>query len=638
MLESPALIGYLCFLWSKWTFVCLARSARMPVPMLTGAKMTRLHRWTGKQLQCQALAGAEQTPMGVPRCTMATATSPLVWIKLYLSKYDQDPSVFDVVGVLRNVSHLKERIKEKAKPRLDEFAAHELRIYPPGTEVPIKDGVEPIDPGDKVLTGTKSRNPLIVVAPRSQQQQEKDRLRQKEDSLRQKEDSLRQKEYLLLQHSLTHKPSIPEDAAVSQKLDRLEVMIGDVQSSLNKPDRATPQKTPASHGKDELVRLDRERKVTTFKAVEGESSILTQDQVEELSKLQTEHHVVAFLTPHLERIFRSNDETNTVVVNSEEYKWLQTSDDSSFNQKPDLFICHKAIYEDRPPFKTDDKMLLEMRRSTDVFGVLADWRLRRFLYLVCEAKKKIDNSGLGETINYGSHICFEEDGPVTFRLILFDRKEFWLVECVKGAASAITKCEWSKCGSVPLLRNFALRDPLIEALDEACRQFNVSVDENSFLGQGAVGVVFRVKNQEGKFLAMKIVSDKDGHVGNLKVQAEITKRAKTECPDHVVGIESDGFLHFENKAGVLLLSEAGEPYSTFSPETIRDALAALHSADVLHGDCRVENIVNVNGKAQWIDLRAAYLFLEMDIAREKAAEMGALEKSIERAFGRQQLV
>ena len=269
--------------------------------------------------------------------------------------------------------------------------------------------------------------------------QKENLLRQKEDRLRQKEDRLRHKELLLMQ-KLQPLSAIPEKETVEREQVESRKMLKEIYQRLVKGDRATPQKTPASHGKDELCRLQREGKVKTFTSVDSELPILSSDENMKLSELGNEHHVVAFITPHLEKIFGQNDDgSTTVVVNSEEHRWLQTSDDSTFGQKPDLFVCHRAIYQKRQPFKTSDPILIEMRGTRDAFGVLADWKLRRFLYVVCEAKMKIDNTGLGETINYGSHICFE-DGPVTVRLILFDRNEFWLVECVKGVASSIEKC------------------------------------------------------------------------------------------------------------------------------------------------------------------------------------------------------
>jgi hypothetical protein len=64
--------------------------------------------------------------------------------------------------------------------------------------------------------------------------------------------------------------------------------------------------------------------------------------------------------------------------------------------------------------------------------------------MTCEAKQKIiDNVGFGQIINYGRHICRNgyrvgDDGPEQRRLMLFDKKEFWLVIVTRGCASSVT--------------------------------------------------------------------------------------------------------------------------------------------------------------------------------------------------------
>ena len=45
-------------------------------------------------------------------------------------------------------------------------------MYPPGTSVRISKDVQPIDPGTPLPGGTTSSDPLIVIAPENQQQQE----------------------------------------------------------------------------------------------------------------------------------------------------------------------------------------------------------------------------------------------------------------------------------------------------------------------------------------------------------------------------------------------------------------------------------------------------------------------------------
>eukprot|EP00977_Amphora_coffeiformis_P017977 scaffold6064_cov173-Amphora_coffeaeformis.AAC.6 len=214
--------------------------------------------------------------------------------------------------------------------------------------------------------------------------------------------------------------------------------------------RATPFKTPTSYGKDGYRRLEREGKVKSFASAEA----------------------------------RQSEDSTTVVVYSEEYKWLKTSPtgDNTYNQKPDLFVSHTSNYAARTPFKSADESLPTTRRESDTFGVLADWNLRRFLYVVCEANKKERQHCLGRT------------------------------------AASIEKCEWTQGGSSSLIENFVLRDPLIEVLDQACQDFQLTVDADAFLGQGAFRAVFPVNNNQEKVLALKIVPEEDSNVTELMRQ------------------------------------------------------------------------------------------------------------------------
>ena len=68
-----------------------------------------------------------------------------VWVKLYLNKDDQDPSILFIDNFSGNVYQLKEKIKEKEQSGLKEIDADQLNVYPQGTTVPISEGDESID-------------------------------------------------------------------------------------------------------------------------------------------------------------------------------------------------------------------------------------------------------------------------------------------------------------------------------------------------------------------------------------------------------------------------------------------------------------------------------------------------------------
>ncbi|CAJ1944896.1 unnamed protein product [Cylindrotheca closterium] len=271
------------------------------------------------------------------------------------------------------------------------------------------------------------KNPTISDVDKAYYRQKEDRLRQKESHylqeksqyLQEKAD-IRQKELLLIKR--TPIPSIPENQSVNTPfLEDIQKDITAIKESVSKPDRATPQKTPASFGAEELSCLESDGDVHNLDEKEKGDAVLTTEQSGSLLQLDTEHQVVAFLTPFLTAVFQCNRSSNRVLVNSEEYKWLKTSGDekSTYNQKPDMFICHKSLYQKRDPFDaTGDSKLLQMRRSTDIFGQLSHWNLRRFLSVVLEAKKDISNSAFGQTINYAAHLSFEESGSFRSRIFL----------------------------------------------------------------------------------------------------------------------------------------------------------------------------------------------------------------------------
>ena len=95
-----------------------------------------------------------------------------IWIKLYISKSDPNPRVFDIKGSPCNISRLEMKIKEAGQNDLAYCDAHHLDVYPLGTSVPISKDIQPIDPGDPVPGETTSSDPLIVIAPENQQQQQ----------------------------------------------------------------------------------------------------------------------------------------------------------------------------------------------------------------------------------------------------------------------------------------------------------------------------------------------------------------------------------------------------------------------------------------------------------------------------------
>ena len=436
---------------------------------------------------------------------------------------------------------------------------------------------------------------------------EKNKLRDKEDKLRDEKNKLRDEKNKLRDERFQGRPPLHPDSPKGKTGVDVERKLDNILEALAQRDRATPQYSPAQIGKQEKDRLESEGTFTVFVEKETEDAMLSAEEAAELAKLENEHQVVAYLTPHLENLVHSIATVNYSVFNSEQYKWIETSNETSqFNQKPDLIICDPAFIDAKPPFKiSEDPALQDIRRDTFRYGILSRWKLRDFIGITCEAKQSIDNQAFGEVINYGTHICFGDHGSVTTRLLLFDKEQFWLVHVVRGTVAMVTTCQWLDRGSKNLLRDFIRQPALPKLLKLACQQFQLIVGTDSFLGAGAFGYVFRALRQDGRCVALKLVlRNDDGSVPRLEQETEKMRIAHEKCPSEVMGVENEGFVAFDNGA-VLLMSKVGEPYSNLDPQSIVDSLRTLHKNNIIHGDARLDNVVCIDKKPCWIDFMDA---------------------------------
>jgi hypothetical protein len=73
----------------------------------------------------------------------------------------------------------------------------------------------------------------------------------------------------------------------------------------------------------------------------GQESALTQNTVNKFTRCKSESELIKQLTPHLERIF----EVHSVhLVNSEQYGWVRATENRQNDLKPEMFLCHEAMY------------------------------------------------------------------------------------------------------------------------------------------------------------------------------------------------------------------------------------------------------------------------------------------------------
>lgn len=481
---------------------------------------------------------------------------------------------------------------------------------------------------------------------------EKRQLRDKENKLRDEKGKLMEKEsHLSAEKSKMsdkgtfpghRQDSLPEGRPPLYPSDKeleIERKIDRILEATKAGDRATPEESLTIVGKAEKERLVHDKRFFAFEERPDEESVLCDDESAALSLMENEHQVVAFMTPRFESVFSAH-KTKFCVYNSEEHRWLKASSEASatYNLKPDLIVCHAAIVSRKQPFTSQDEVVQNLRSSNNFkYGVLAEWKLRHAIGLTCEAKMNIGNgnTAFGEVINYGSHLCFGKGGPVAARLLLFDKTQCWLIEVVKGAVANVTTCRWLDKGSSNLLRGFVRSDKMIEILQEACAHFSLTVEEDSFLGAGAFGHVFRATRiMDGKEVALKIVVERpenNDHEVRLETERLLMQAAYELCPEYVMRAEEDGFATFRHGAA-FLLSEVGEHYSKLAPQKIVDSLKELHRQGILHGDARLENVLCVNGMPVWIDFADSLLTGGLPFTMRKEIELQNLKKCVAERF------
>ena len=341
--------------------------------------------------------------------------------------------------------------------------------------------------------------------------------------------------------------------------------------------RAAPVLTPSHLGENEITNLQNTGRISTFPGEAGQPACLTDAEIAELSRCRSESAVVAFLTPHFERIFE-----NLAVVNSEEYTWLKVSSDTNgYNQKPDMLVCHGGIYQKREASNTTNETE-NLRRADFKFGVLSSWVLRDCISATLEAKMTINRAAFGEVVYYGRHLSLNHPEPNDVRIVLFDRTEFWLVVFAGGVCALVTQCPWTVEGSHKLLKDFAKASSTwLEVLDSVCARLSLVVPEGEvFLGFGSFGRVFRVFRREGRrsatdALALKIVLGVDSV--ELGAEEAALRGAFSLVPDHVMAVKE--FALVENGAG-LLLACVGHPVPKAEFSSVVEALAALHAEGI----------------------------------------------------------
>jgi hypothetical protein len=131
--------------------------------------------------------------------------------------------------------------------------------------------------------------------------------------------------------------------------------------------------------------------------------------------------------------------------------------------------------------------------------------------------------------------------------------------------------------------------PWLPEFNAACQRHSLAVEPGSFLGYGADGRVFKVSNSSEEQYAVKLVLAKS--VDNLTYESNMLQAAYTVCPKHVIRVVHPS-ENFEDIGG-FMVTELGTIVERDEYKRIIEALVALHRSDVVHGDARLNNVVEV---------------------------------------------
>jgi hypothetical protein len=316
------------------------------------------------------------------------------------------------------------------------------------------------------------------------------------------------------------------------------------------------------------------------------------------------------------------------------YKWLRApSQAPECEMRPALFVAYDALVERRDPYKNAPEC-----PTSRQFGIFPCWDCRASIWCIIDAKWDLDLTALGEKVKYlefcGGANCRLWDGETpTLKLILFDAKEFWMIEGKSINITKLTKCPWDQPGSLTAFRNFVKTpDPWMDSVDYLLQNLalqlkTVAINESQILGAGASGRAFWL--EDGRVLKVAVGPDHDAASlkGEYNILHELQRNVKTR--DFIIPIVEATYQHFNIEgvsfSGYVLLYK-GEKITSSCPRLTHHQvtdnnstpselmiklvtfLHQLHQTGHAHGDPRIDNILSLDGELKFIDMIQTRLF------------------------------
>lgn len=281
------------------------------------------------------------------------------------------------------------------------------------------------------------------------------------------------------------------------------------------------------------------------------------------------------------------------LFNTETNNYLPTSDNPVNDKKPDWLIFECASFLDmkpKPPIFS----------SEEICYAVPPMQVLEFVTAILEAKTGRSNLNLTELEPLFTYLAlFLREKHPNPRGILYNEAEFIYAEYStdQGGLTFIARSEWSFPGCKEFLQSRLQPNPVLENLKHA-----VPFTLGRFLGKGRFGFVLEASTRSESF-ALKFVKD-TSYFDMFEKEFSHLCKAYEAAPDVVIRPAMNSLvISIEYGLAYYLMSEVGIPSPELYRRPIFVLLCSLHLKNIVHGDPRIQNLVKVDGKLKWVDMR-----------------------------------
>ena len=281
------------------------------------------------------------------------------------------------------------------------------------------------------------------------------------------------------------------------------------------------------------------------------------------------------------------------LFNTETNAYIPASDNAIHDKKPDWLIFECASFLDEKP-----KPLTYSR--DEICYAVPPAEVLEFVTAILEAKTGKGDLNMTELEPLFTYLALlvKEKHPNP-RGLLYNQSGFIyaVFSLAEGGLTTIAKSSWTFPGCKQFLQSQFSPNSVLATLKRV-----VPFTLGRFLGKGRYGFVVEASNANEESFALKFVTS---HFDMFEQEFAKLCEANETAPDVVIQPTKDSFvINTECGLAYYRMDEIGIP--KVPDLLIRSAfvlLCSLHSKGIVHGDPRIQNIVQVNEKLKWVDMR-----------------------------------